>query len=45
MSAADRHMGGYTGPIVEVLTLVCYRFSAVAREADGVTVERRQASD
>jgi hypothetical protein len=30
---------------VEVLTLVCYRFHAAAPEADGVTVERRQASD
>jgi len=30
---------------MEVLTLVCYRFSAVARRADGVADERRQAPD
>jgi hypothetical protein len=30
---------------VEVLTLVCYRFGAVASEADGVANERRQAPD
>ena len=30
---------------MEVQTLVCYRVSAVAREADGVIAERRQASD
>ena len=31
--------------VMEVLTLVCYRFSAVARWADGVVHERRQAPD
>lgn len=45
MSAANRHIRGYTGGIVEVPTLVCYRFGAAAREADGVVVERRQALD
>jgi hypothetical protein len=30
---------------VEVLTLVCYRFSAAAAQADGVASERRQAPD
>jgi hypothetical protein len=30
---------------VEVRTLVFYRFCAAAREADGVTVERRQVPD
>ena len=43
--AANRHVGGYTGQIVEVPTLVCYRFSAAALEVDGVTIERRQAPD
>jgi len=38
-------VGGYTGQIVEVPTLVCYRFSAAALEVDGVTIERRQAPD
>jgi hypothetical protein len=38
-------LDGYTGRIVEVLSLVCYRFGAAAHEADGVTVERRQAPD
>jgi hypothetical protein len=30
---------------MEVLTLVCYRFSAAVPEADGVATERRQAPD
>jgi hypothetical protein len=30
---------------MEVLTLVCYRFGGVARRADDVAIERRQASD
>lgn len=30
---------------MEVLPLVCYRFSAVAPRADGVAAERRQAPD
>ena len=42
---ANRHLDGYTGRVMEVLTLVCYRFSAAAGEADGVTAERRQAPD
>jgi hypothetical protein len=45
MSPVNRQMDGYTGCIVEVLTLVCYRFSAAARGADGVAAERSQAPD
>jgi hypothetical protein len=30
---------------MEVLTLVCYRFGAVAHWVDGVAAERRQAPD
>jgi hypothetical protein len=36
-------LDGYTEPIVEVLTLICYRPSAAACVADGVAIEHRQA--
>ena len=45
MRTAIRHMGGYTGQVMEVQALVRYRSGAAARWASGVTVERRQAPD
>jgi hypothetical protein len=36
-------MDGYTEAIVEALTIICYRSSAAACQADGVAVEHRQA--
>jgi hypothetical protein len=41
----NRHMGQYTGSLMEGQTLVCYGSSAVAHVADGVVTERRQAPD
>ncbi len=40
-----RVWGGYTGRVMEVLTLVFYRLRAAASEAVGVTIEHRQAPD
>jgi hypothetical protein len=44
MSLNVQH-GQYTNHVMEVLTLVFYRFSAAAGVADGVVNESRQAPD